>query len=582
MLGDLAGRGAHPRHRRERPARPAPAARGWRARAAARARAPSCARSARPSAARLRGRGRRACAIVDYRDADALAARGGGLRRARSTSSASSRRRAPTATTDAHERAAEALADAAAKAGLRRDRVRQHPRARARTRANACLASKGRAEAILLAGAVPALILRVPMVLGPGDPASRRCARQARAGRVRLVRGGATLEQPIAARRPGRRDRRRARPPGARRASALDLAGPESLSHRELVQRAARVLGTRGRDRAGAARAGRGVRVAARSGCWPSRRSRPRCSACSSTTTRSTRARVRAARHPAHAARRDAAARAAPGRGGRDDRATAGRRAARRASCRLWQRALPWLVTFVCFTYLYIQIDRQAARQGQTALGATSRRVFAQRATGLRWLALMIPYSAFFFLIDSLVVWRVVSWFNARVSLREHPADPRLRLHPLDPERAGRQGRDGALPEPPRRRAGLAGRARACSSSCSASSTTCSRGRTLGACAPLGARCRPVFHRDPAGRARRASSSSRSGSLYFRGALAPGSTLRERQIFHAFRAGAPLAVRGGHRCCARRRCSRRSSSTRTRCASSASRRASATCSATCR
>ncbi|MCZ7617013.1 MAG: hypothetical protein M5U32_01420 [Myxococcota bacterium] len=32
------------------------------------------------------------------------------------------------------------------------------------------------------------------------------------------------------------------------------------------------------------------------------------------------------------------------------------------------------------------------------------------------WLALMIPYSTFFFLVDSLVVWRVVNWFNARVA----------------------------------------------------------------------------------------------------------------------------------------------------------------------
>jgi hypothetical protein len=32
------------------------------------------------------------------------------------------------------------------------------------------------------------------------------------------------------------------------------------------------------------------------------------------------------------------------------------------------------------------------------------------------WLALMIPYSAFYFLIDSLVVWRVVNWFNTRVA----------------------------------------------------------------------------------------------------------------------------------------------------------------------
>jgi hypothetical protein len=33
------------------------------------------------------------------------------------------------------------------------------------------------------------------------------------------------------------------------------------------------------------------------------------------------------------------------------------------------------------------------------------------------WLALMVPYSAFFFLVDSVVVWRVVNWFNARVPL---------------------------------------------------------------------------------------------------------------------------------------------------------------------
>lgn len=32
------------------------------------------------------------------------------------------------------------------------------------------------------------------------------------------------------------------------------------------------------------------------------------------------------------------------------------------------------------------------------------------------WLALMIPYSLFFFLLDSLIVWRVINWFNAKVS----------------------------------------------------------------------------------------------------------------------------------------------------------------------
>ena len=80
------------------------------------------------------------------------------------------------------------------------------------------------------------------MVLGAGDPASQALARQAGGGKVRLVRGGATREQPIAA-----DDVVNAilaaldRPELGHR--ALDLAGPESLSHRALVERAARVLG---------------------------------------------------------------------------------------------------------------------------------------------------------------------------------------------------------------------------------------------------------------------------------------------------------------------------------------------------
>ncbi|MFT5929018.1 MAG: hypothetical protein ACI805_002146, partial [Candidatus Azotimanducaceae bacterium] len=32
------------------------------------------------------------------------------------------------------------------------------------------------------------------------------------------------------------------------------------------------------------------------------------------------------------------------------------------------------------------------------------------------WLSLMIPYSLFFFAVDSLVVWRVINWFDAKVS----------------------------------------------------------------------------------------------------------------------------------------------------------------------
>jgi hypothetical protein len=79
----------------------------------------------------------------------------------------------------------------------------------------------------------------------------------------------------------------------------------------------------------------------------------------------------------------------------------------------LWQRALPWLITLACFTYLYSRIDAQAARQDQTAATFLIA-VFAKVSWG-QWLALMVPYSALFFLIDSLVVWRVVNWFNTSV-----------------------------------------------------------------------------------------------------------------------------------------------------------------------
>jgi len=180
---------------------------------------------------------------VDWNDADALARAGSGasdwvhlvgiLKETRSSRYA-----------DAHERPALALARAAARAGARRvvsvSILGAEPAAR-----NACLASKGRADQTLLAGAVPATVLRVPMVLGPGELGAVGLRAQATAPIAFLVRGGATLEQPI-----DRRDLVRAlllalSAPGG--AAALDLAGPEALSHRALVERIGALLGRRPR-----------------------------------------------------------------------------------------------------------------------------------------------------------------------------------------------------------------------------------------------------------------------------------------------------------------------------------------------
>jgi uncharacterized protein YbjT (DUF2867 family) len=182
-------------------------------------------------------------ALVDWTDAGALAAAGEGaadwvhlvgiLKETRSSRYA-----------DAHERPAEALARAAAKADATRIVAVSILGAEPGS-ANACLASKGRADAALLAGPVPATVLRVPMVLGPGEAGAFALRAQASAPVTFLVRGGATLEQPIDARDLVRALQLALTAPVER--EALDLAGPESLSHRDLVLRVAALFGRRPR-----------------------------------------------------------------------------------------------------------------------------------------------------------------------------------------------------------------------------------------------------------------------------------------------------------------------------------------------
>ena len=81
------------------------------------------------------------------------------------------------------------------------------------------------------------------------------------------------------------------------------------------------------------------------------------------------------------------------------------------------QQLVAWAIALACFAYLYYRLDRAAAREGLTAVSYLAD-VFAQ-VSWWRWVALMLPYSVFFFLVDSTVVWRVISWFNARVPWRD-------------------------------------------------------------------------------------------------------------------------------------------------------------------
>ena len=104
--------------------------------------------------------------------------------------------------------------------------------------ANACLASKGRAEDLLLNSGLPVTILQVPMVVGAGDYASYALKRRAMSSfsvglrmesREQPIHAGDVISAILASLQQSH--------------GRLQLAGPESLSRRELVVRAARVLG---------------------------------------------------------------------------------------------------------------------------------------------------------------------------------------------------------------------------------------------------------------------------------------------------------------------------------------------------
>jgi hypothetical protein len=80
---------------------------------------------------------------------------------------------------------------------------------------------------------------------------------------------------------------------------------------------------------------------------------------------------------------------------------------------RPWQRLLPWLITLACFAYLYSRLNGAAAAEG-SRLFPYLVGIF-ENVSWYRWLALMIPYCVFYLLIDSLVVWQVINWFNVKL-----------------------------------------------------------------------------------------------------------------------------------------------------------------------
>ena len=211
---------------------------------------------------------------------------------------------------------------------------------------------------------------------------------------------------------------------------------------------------------------------------------------------------------------------------------TAVAQAPRRAA--LWQRTLPWLITLVCFAWLYTRLASAAAREG-TTLGAYLLSVFSSVRWDL-WLLLMVPYSAFYFLVDSLVVWRVVNWFNTRVRLRDIlPIRASTYILSIVNEQVGK----GAMAVYLNRRDGVPG----WQVGSSMLFIMFCEFYYLLFWATVGVTMRwerfpEVFHAIPV-IAIVALAFFIAWVLYFRGTLLPGSTLRDRQIFRAFRLARP-------------------------------------------
>ena len=83
-----------------------------------------------------------------------------------------------------------------------------------------------------------------------------------------------------------------------------------------------------------------------------------------------------------------------------------------------------WALTVFCFYLVFSRTEATAAREGMTVAEYLLR--FFADADWTLWLMVMIPYSLFFFSVDSHASWRAIRWFNA----------PQLRLTQVLPIRA--------------------------------------------------------------------------------------------------------------------------------------------------
>jgi len=102
--------------------------------------------------------------------------------------------------------------------------------------------TKGQAEALVRASGLSYTILRAPLLLGPQTEGAAALARNASGSKAKLVSGGRNFQQPLYVDDLARAALSAAQPSAACNLT-LNLVGPVSLPERELVERAAGMLG---------------------------------------------------------------------------------------------------------------------------------------------------------------------------------------------------------------------------------------------------------------------------------------------------------------------------------------------------
>lgn len=111
------------------------------------------------------------------------------------------------------------------------------------TSSNRYYRTKGQAEALVRASGLRYTVLRVPLLLGRGTAGAAALKRNVSRERAKLIGGGRNLQQPLYVDDLAQAAVVAATQPSVASALTLDLVGPISLPERELVERAARLLG---------------------------------------------------------------------------------------------------------------------------------------------------------------------------------------------------------------------------------------------------------------------------------------------------------------------------------------------------